>query len=135
MSTYSPQIVTHFTDPQNAGELPNPDVTAFVGNPVCGDQIHLFARMQHERIEDCTFLAYGCAASLATASLLTVAIKGLSLEEIAAFDEARINELAGGFTPSQYHCATLGRDVLHALVNNYRTGGSAPVTGSANVCQ
>lgn len=119
MNDYSSQIISHFSEPQNAGEMPNPDVTAFVGNPVCGDQIHLFVRIQEKQIKECTFLAYGCAASLATASLLTTALKDHSIEELEIFDEEYIDSLAGGFTPSQHHCATLGRDVIQTLVHNF----------------
>lgn len=135
MSDYSAQIVEHFSNPQNVGELENPDVIAMIGNPVCGDQIHLFARVADDRVTECTFLAYGCAASLATASMLTVAITGLSMDEIAAFDEERVNRLAGGFTPSQRHCAVLGQDVLKTLVQNFRTGVVQPLSNTPGVCQ
>ena len=66
MPEYSKKIVDHFTHPRNTGELEGFDVKAFIGNPVCGDQIHLFARVEHERIVACSFLGYGCAASLAS---------------------------------------------------------------------
>jgi nitrogen fixation NifU-like protein len=120
MSDYSPQIVEHFSNPRNVGEMENPDLSASVGNPVCGDQIHLHVRLAGERIAECRFLAYGCAASLATASILSEAIHGQPVEEVAAIDEARILEMVGGLTPSQRHCATLGRDLLQTLVQSYR---------------
>ena len=133
--SFSPQIIEHFSNPQNVGELDNPDATAFIGNPVCGDQIHLYAHIVDDQITKCTFLAYGCTASLATASILTSAICGLHLDAVALIDEAKVIELAGGFTPSQRHCATLGQDVLRSLVHNYRTGSNDGLSGSLQSCQ
>lgn len=133
--SFSARIVEHFTNPQNAGEMDSPDVIAFVGNPVCGDQIHLYARIIDDRITDCTFLAYGCTASLATASILTTELKAKSLDEIAALDEAQMVTMVGGLTPSQRHCATLARDVVQSLVHNYRTGSTQGIPGSPQTCQ
>jgi nitrogen fixation NifU-like protein len=100
-----------------------------VKNPVCGDQIHLFARFREGRVAGCTFLAYGCAASLATASILTESVHGLHIDEIAKINEERVIELAGGYTPSQMHCAHLAMEVLAALVRNYREGPAMRLSG------
>jgi nitrogen fixation NifU-like protein len=135
MSDFSPQIVEHFSNPRNVGEMEDPDVTAFVGNPVCGDQIHLFARLADGRVTECTFLAYGCAASLATASILTESIRGQHLDEIAAIDEARVLELVGGLSPTQRHCATLAEDLVKSLIDNARTGQSGGGQGGCRPCQ
>lgn len=125
MSEYSLQLVEHFTNPRNLGELEDADIRAIVENPVCGDQIHLFARLLDDRIVECSFLAYGCAASLATASFLTEAIRDVRMDDIAKIDEARIIELAGGYSPSQMHCAHLAKEVLDSLARNYRDGAKA----------
>lgn len=126
MPEYSKKIVDHFTHPRNAGEMERFDVKAFIGNPVCGDQIHLFARVEHERIVACSFLGYGCAASLATGSILTEEIKGRSFDELLKWEEADIVTMVGGFSPTQRHCATLGRDVVRKLVESYRSGAGEP---------
>lgn len=125
MPAYSPRIVQHFSDPQNVGELENPDVIVHIGNPACGDQIYLYARITQNHVTACSFLAYGCAASLATASILTEEIQGRSLEEIEQIDEAQIVEFVGGLAPSQRHCATIGHHALRALVHQAR-GNAAP---------
>jgi nitrogen fixation NifU-like protein len=125
MAEYSARIVDHFKNPRNIGEMDVCDAKAFVGNPVCGDQIHLFARVEGDRIIECTFLAYGCAASIATASILTEELPKRSLDDLSALEERDIVEMVGGLTPTQHHCATIGRDVVHVLVASYRTGGEA----------
>jgi nitrogen fixation protein NifU and related proteins len=120
MNGFSPRIVDHFTNPRNLGELDRPDVTAVVANPCCGDRIHLYARVTDERVTECRFLAYGCAACIAVGSILTEAVAGKPLHEISALDEGRLEALAGGLSPSQRHCATLAKDVVHTLVSRYR---------------
>jgi nitrogen fixation NifU-like protein len=107
--------------------MPHADIEAEVRNPVCGDQIHLFARLDNKRIVDCSFLAYGCAAALGTASILTEAMKDRTIEELAAIQEADVIKLVGGLSPSQRHCAHLAREVLVALVQSYRNRGALDI--------
>jgi NifU-like protein involved in Fe-S cluster formation len=120
MRNYSPQVIAHFSHPRNMGALADADVTAEAANPCCGDRIRLYARVQAGRVAACTFLAYGCAVALAMASLLTEAVTCQPIEALAGWDEGLLVTLAGGLGPDQRHCATLGKDVLHALVCNYR---------------
>jgi nitrogen fixation NifU-like protein len=117
---YSATVIDHFSNPRNLGALPDPDVTAEAANPCCGDRIRLYARVHAGRVVKCTFLAYGCAAALAIGSVLTVAVRGQAVEELAKFDEGRVAALAGGMAPKQRHCAVLGKDALHALARNCR---------------
>ena len=122
MIDYSPRIVEHFANPRNVGEMDDADLKAVVANPVCGDQIHLFARVRDDRLTECSFLAYGCAASIATASILSDEITGRAIDEIEAIDEDAVVEMVGGFAPNHRHCATLAQDVVSALVQDYREG-------------
>ncbi|MET9509529.1 iron-sulfur cluster assembly scaffold protein [Streptomyces flavidovirens] len=122
MPRYSPTVVDHFTNPRNAGELEDPQVRAFIGNPVCGDQIMLTAKVEGGAITEIRFRAHGCAASLATASVLTEAAQGLPLAELETWDDAHVETLLGGLAPDQRHVATLGRQVAHRLVTNHREG-------------
>ncbi len=128
---FSPQIIEHFTNPQHAGALPDADVVAYVGNPVCGDQIHLYAKISNQIVTDASFLAYGCSAALATASIIATAICGQHLDALARLDETTVSTLAGGFMPNQWHCATLGCDVVHMLVRTYRSRSTQPAPDQA----
>jgi nitrogen fixation NifU-like protein len=122
MPRYSQIVVDHFTNPRNAGELDDPDVRAFIGNPVCGDQIMLTARITDGVVAEIRFRAHGCAASLATASVIAEAALGAKLADIEAWDDERVEELLGGLAPEQRHVAALGRQVAHRLVTNHREG-------------
>ncbi|GAA3032578.1 iron-sulfur cluster assembly scaffold protein [Actinokineospora globicatena] len=122
MGRFSPTVVDHFTNPRNSGQVADASVRAFVGNPVCGDQILLTAAVADGVVTDIRFQAFGCSASLAVASLLTEVVKGKGLDEVAALDADRVVELAGGLTPDQRHVAGLAADVAHRLVDNFHQG-------------
>lgn len=122
MARFSPTIVDHFTSPRNCGRLPSADVAAFVGNPVCGDQILLTARVDGDAVSDVTFEAFGCSASLAIASILTERLTGLTVPEVAAVTTDQVLQWSGGLSPDQRHVAELGADVAHRLAGNYCDG-------------
>jgi nitrogen fixation NifU-like protein len=119
---FSPTIVDHFTNPRNSGQLAEPDVRAFVGNPVCGDQILLTATVVADVVADIRFQAFGCSASLAVASLLTTVLNGATIDRAAALTAAEVTELAGGLAPDQRHVAALGSAVATRLAANFREG-------------
>ncbi|WP_078293628.1 iron-sulfur cluster assembly scaffold protein [Mycobacterium sp. D16R24] len=122
MPRFSATVVDHFTNPRNSGRLAQVDVTAFIGNPVCGDQILLTAQIQEEVVSQVGFEAYGCSASLAVASILTERLTGMSVEAIATIQATQVTEWSGGLSPEQQHVAALGADVAQRLANNYRNG-------------
>ena len=132
MPRFSAAVIDHFTNPRNCGRLADPDVAAFVGNPVCGDQILLTARVRAEAVSDIAFEAFGCSASLAVASILTERLTGMQVPDIAGIDGAQVADWAGGLGPDQQHVAVLGADVAHRLAENYRNGvldDAGPVDG------
>lgn len=122
MPRFSPVVVDHFTNPRNAGEVENADVRAFIGNPVCGDQILLTAQVQDDIVIDIRFRAYGCAASLAVASMITTVAQGRPLQALEDVDALAVEQLAGGLSPDQRHVAALGADVTRRLITNFRQG-------------
>ncbi|NGX10322.1 iron-sulfur cluster assembly scaffold protein [Mycobacteroides franklinii] len=122
MPRFSPTVVDHFTNPRNSGRLAHADVTAFIGNPVCGDQILLSAQVRDDAVSEIGFEAYGCSASLAVASILTERLSGMPVGDIAAIEATQVTEWSGGLSPEQQHVAALGADVAQRLANNYRNG-------------
>ncbi len=82
----------------------------------------LTARIADEAVAEIRFRAHGCAASLATASVITEAALGAKLADIEAWDDERVEALLGGLAPDQRHVAALGRQVAHRLVTNHREG-------------
>jgi nitrogen fixation NifU-like protein len=122
MPRFSPTVIDHFSNPRNCGRLSHPDVSAFIGNPVCGDQILLTARVHDQAVSEIAFEAYGCSASLAIASILTERLSGMSIADVSDLDVAQVRHWSGGLGPDQQHVATLGADVAHRLATNYRNG-------------
>ena len=124
MARFSPTVIDHFTNPRNCGRIPDADVSAFVGNPVCGDQILLTARVDGDTIGEVGFEAFGCSASLAIASILTERLAGMPIADIAAVATDRVLAWSGGLTPEQRHVAELGADVTRRLAENISNGSS-----------
>lgn len=124
MARFSPTVIDHFSNPRNCGRLGRPDVSAFVGNPVCGDQILLTAYVRDAVITEVSFEAFGCSPALAVASILTDRLAGMTLSEIGGLDATRVLDWSGGLSPGQRHVAELGADVARRLVENFRSGRS-----------
>lgn len=122
MSKFSTVVVDHFTNPRSLGRLERPDAQAFVGNPVCGDQILLSAIFKDGQVEEIKFEARGCAAALATGSFLTDMLVGKNLEECEKITVNEIVESLGGLSPEQSHVAELGHDVIQRLILSKQTG-------------
>ncbi len=106
---YSRKVMELFMHPKNAGKLEDANVTALTGSVACGDMIKLYLKIDPEReiIEDISFESYGCAANIATSSMITEMVKGKSIEEARkiAFQEV-VNNI-GGLPKIKFHCAVL----------------------------
>lgn len=122
MARFSQTVIDHFTNPRNCGRLPTPDVIAFIGNPVCGDQILLTARFFDAAVTEVRFEAFGCSASLAVASILTEQLIGMTVADLADVDADRVLRWSGGLSPEQRHVAELGADVTRRLALNFSDG-------------
>lgn len=118
---YSEKVIDHFTNPRNVGRLEDADVTAKVGSVACGDLIKLYLKIDEktERIEKITFESYGCAANIATSSMLTELAKGKTLEEARKITFKDIAEELGGLPKTKLHCAVLSKAGLDAAISKY----------------
>lgn len=120
---YSATLIDHFERPRNAGRLEDADVDTYVTNPVCGDSLRLFLRVgDEERIEAASFLSSGCPASIATSSVATELIAGLTLNEAAALTRDDYTEAVGGLPRSKVHCSVLAAAAVRNAVDAYRRG-------------
>lgn len=121
---YSKKVLQHFYHPKNVGEIKNPDGVATVGNPVCGDVLRLFIKIDKkgnkEFIKEAKFLTLGCAAALATSSMITTMVKGKPLSEAEKITNQAIAEALGGLPISKMHCSLLAADALKKAIQNYR---------------
>lgn len=118
---YSQKVLDHFMHPHNVGKMENPDAVATEGSPSCGDQVTVYLKINEETkvIDDVSFLSYGCASNIATASIITDLAKGKSLEEAKNISWRDAMEALGGLPPVKVHCSVLAADTLQSAISNY----------------
>lgn len=116
---YSKKVIAHFTHPKNMGELKHPDGTGIVGNPVCGDVMQLFIKVKNNRISAIKFKTMGCAAAIATSSMITELAKGKTLEDAMKITREDVASELGGLPPIKLHCSNLAADALHKAIKDY----------------
>ncbi len=112
-------MIDHFTNPRNVGDLENPDGVGRVGNPVCGDLMEIQIKVKRGKIKDVKFKTFGCAAAIATSSMITEMAKGLTLTEAMKITRDNVADELEGLPPIKLHCSNLAADALHAAIDNY----------------
>lgn len=117
---YSKKVMEHFLNPRNKGKLENADAVGRVGNPVCGDVMYIYIKVKDGKIADIGWETMGCAAAIATSSMLSELAKGKSLEEAMKISRKDIAEALEGLPPIKMHCSNLAAEGLHKAIENYR---------------
>ena len=117
---YTPQVMDHFSNPRNVGELAHPDGVGEVGNPQCGDVMKITIRVADDRIAGIRFKTLGCGAAIATSSIMTEMALGKTLEEAEAITRDEVAGNLGGLPPNKMHCSNLAADGLRAAIADYR---------------
>ncbi len=116
---YSEKVMDHFLHPKNVGEIENADGIGTVGNPVCGDVMTFYIKVDNNRIVDVKFKTFGCAAAIAVSSMVSEMVKGKTLDEALKITNKTVAEELGGLPPQKLHCSNLGADALHRAIENY----------------
>jgi len=116
---YSIKVMDHFMNPRNVGCLNSADGVGEVGNPVCGDIMHIEIQVKDNIIEDIKFKTFGCAAAIATSSMVTEMVKGKTLEEAERITNRTVAEALDGLPPVKMHCSNLAADALHQAIQDY----------------
>jgi nitrogen fixation protein NifU and related proteins len=121
---YSAQLLDHFENPRNAGEVPDADASAEIENPVCGDIVRLTMKVDGLRISAIRFKAKGCVPSMACASALTELVLGKTSTEALALTREDVVSAVGGLPQASAHAAQLGLDVLAAALGQISPSAS-----------
>jgi nitrogen fixation NifU-like protein len=116
---YTKKTLNHFLKPKNIGEIKNADAYAEIGNMVCGDQLNFSIKVEKGKIKDVKFLSFGCASNIATASIMTEKVKGMSLEEAKNYDWNKIVADLGGLPQQKLHCSIMAVQGLKKVIENY----------------
>jgi len=124
MNKYSNKVLAHFKNPKNLGKIKNPDGKGKVGNIICGDTMWLYIRVSknnkgEEIIADVKFETFGCAAAIATSSMITELAKGKTLGQALAIRRQDVIDSLGGLPPVKIHCSVLAADALAEAIYDY----------------
>ncbi|OGZ27385.1 MAG: iron-sulfur cluster assembly scaffold protein [Candidatus Nealsonbacteria bacterium RIFOXYB1_FULL_40_15] len=116
---YSEKVIEHFQNPHNYGRIENPDGIGEVGNMKCGDIMKLYIKLKGDAIEDIKFETFGCAAAIATSSVVTDLAKGKSIEDALKINAKDVVDSLGGLPNIKVHCSLLAIDALSEAVYDY----------------
>jgi nitrogen fixation NifU-like protein len=111
----------HFSNPRNVGEIPDADGIGEIGNPVCGDMMTFYIKVDDEdRLSDVKFKTFGCGAAIAVSSMVSEMAIGKTLDEAMKISREDVAEKLGGLPKNKMHCSNLGADALHIAIEDYR---------------
>jgi len=119
MPTYSEKVMDHFNKPRNLGEIENADGVGKAGNPVCGDIMNLYIKVQDNRITEAKFKTFGCGAAIATSSMVTEMVKGKTIEEALRISNRAVAEALDGLPPINMHCSVLAEEALRSAIDDF----------------
>ena len=119
MGQYSEKVMDHFSNPRNVGEIENADGIGKVGNPVCGDVMNLYIKVENDVITDAKFKTFGCGAAIATSSMVTELVKGKTIDEAMSLSNRAVAEALGGLPSIKMHCSVLAEDALKLAIEDY----------------
>jgi nitrogen fixation NifU-like protein len=117
---YSDKVMEHFRSPRNMGEIKDADGIGTVGNPVCGDLMTIYIKVKNDKIKDVKFKTFGCAAAIATSSMITELAKGKTLDEASKITRDNVANELDGLPPIKMHCSNLAADALREAIKDYR---------------
>lgn len=120
MAFYSEKVMDHFANPRNVGEIKDASGVGEVGNPVCGDMMKFYIKVENGKIVDVKFKTFGCGAAIAVSSMVSEMAIGKTIEEVLAITNEKVAQELGGLPPNKMHCSNLGADALHKAIEDYK---------------
>ena len=116
---YSEIVIDHYTNPRNVGKIEDASGVGEVGNPVCGDIMKMYIKVENNVITDVKFKTFGCGAAIASSSVTTELIKGKTIEEALALKNSDVVDSLGGLPPVKLHCSVLAEEAIHSAIADY----------------
>ena len=116
---YSEKVMDHFNNPRNVGELENANAIGEVGNAKCGDIMRMYMHIEDDIIKNISFKTFGCGAAVATSSMATEIIKGMSIQNALNVTNKAVAEALDGLPPVKMHCSVLAQEAIHAAIADY----------------
>ena len=116
---YSEKVMDHFTNPRNAGDLPEADGIGEVGNPVCGDMMTFYIKVQNNKISDVRFKTFGCVAAISVSSMVSEMAIGKTLKEARLITNKSVADALDGLPKEKLHCSNLGAEALAKAIADY----------------
>ena len=120
MAFYSGKVMDHFANPRNVGEIKDASGVGEVGNPVCGDMMKFYIKVENNIIKDVKFKTFGCGAAIAVSSMVSEMAMNKTIEEALALTNEAVAKELGGLPPNKMHCSNLGADSLHKAIEDYK---------------
>jgi len=120
MEEYSQKVMDHFMNPRNVGMIEDANGIGEVGNPVCGDIMRMYLKINNNIIEDVKFQTFGCGAAVATSSIATELIKGKTIDEALEITNKAVAEALDGLPPIKLHCSVLAEQAIKAAIEDYK---------------
>ncbi len=118
---YNEKVMEAFKNPQNVGEIENPDGFGKVGNASCGDIMQITLKIENDIIVDAKFKTFGCAAAVATSSTATQMVIGMTVDEAEKLTNAKVVEVLEGLPPQKIHCSVLAEEAIKEAIKDYRS--------------
>jgi len=116
---YSYKVIEHFMCPRNVGSMPEADAEGTYGDPNCGDFLNVYLKVEDGRIARISYLVFGCAAAVASSSMMSVLAEGKTIEEALKITDRDIDQGLDGLPPTKLHCSVLGAKALKNAIKNY----------------
>ena len=124
---YSEKVMDHFMHPRNTGELADASGIGTVGNPICGDVMKMYLKIENDIIIDIKFKTFGCGAAIATSSMVTEMVKGKSITEALSITNKAVAQALGGLPAVKLHCSVLAEEALRSALKDYYKKQGLPV--------
>ncbi|HHW94384.1 MAG TPA: Fe-S cluster assembly scaffold protein NifU [Mogibacterium sp.] len=124
MALYTEKVMDHFENPRNVGVIENADGIGEIGNPICGDIMKMYIKVEGDVITDIKFKTFGCGSAIASSSMATELIKGSTLDEALELTNKAVVEALDGLPARKVHCSVLAEEAIKAaLIDYYNKSG------------